>query len=334
MRGPARARWLPSAPCTPEDCLTDLAPPVAGPRRAARWLLAGAVLLVGIVLSPLARRCPPARRDRLTARWCRAVVLAFGVRIEVSGCVREGPVRVPGGALVVANHVSWLDVPLLASVRPGRNLAKSEVAAYPVLGPLAARGATIFLERDRLRALPGAVAEMAAALRAGSTVVAFPEGSTWCGIAYGRFHNAVFQAALDAGAPVRPVRIRYRLRTRPGTRTAPAAAFVGEDTLLASLRRVVAARGLVAEVTVLPPIPTEARTDRAALARAAHAAVTGEEEPGGAPAGREGPYGVHARLHTSPTVASGGRIAVPHARTAVTSARRPVRTGPSSARDR
>ncbi|MFI1963335.1 lysophospholipid acyltransferase family protein [Streptomyces pathocidini] len=263
--------WLPSAPCTPEDCLTEAAPAVPGPRRAARYLAGVAVLLLGIVLSPPARRCATARRDRLTARWCRAVVTAFGVRVRV-----VGGAAVPG-ALVVANHVSWLDIPVVAAVRPGRMVAKSEVGAYPVLGPLAARGATIFLDRDRLRALPGTVAEMAAALRRGSTVVAYPEGSTWCGRAQGRFRHAAFQAALDAGAPVQPLRIRYRLEGAPGQEAPTAvAAFVGEDTLLASLRRIVAARGLVAEVTVLPPIPAGTHADRRTLARAARAVVCGE----------------------------------------------------------
>jgi 1-acyl-sn-glycerol-3-phosphate acyltransferase len=278
VRDPA-SPWLPGAPCTP-GCLAGPAPSVPGPHRAARYLAAIAVLLCGIALSPLARRCSPDRRDRLTARWCRAVVAAFGVRVRITG---GRAARAAGGALVVANHVSWLDIPLVAAVRPGRMLAKSEVASYPVLGPLAARGATIFLERDRLRALPGTVAEMATALRAGSTVVAFPEGSTWCGREHGRFRNAAFQAALDAGAPVQPVRIRYRLEGgsgsgegSPGRRPTAVAAFVGEDTLIASLRRVVAARGLVAEVTVLPSIPPGAHPDRGALARAARAAVTGD----------------------------------------------------------
>ncbi|MGP3923174.1 lysophospholipid acyltransferase family protein [Streptomyces sp. 8N616] len=297
--------WLPSAPCTPEDCLAEPAPSVAGPHRAVRCLAALGVLFCGIVLSPLARRCSPARRDRLAARWCRAVVQAFGVRVRVTG--GEGARVLPGGVLVVANHVSWLDVPLIASVRPGRNLAKSEVAAYPVLGPLAAKGATIFLERDRLRALPGTVAEMAAALRAGSTVVAFPEGSTWCGQEHGHFRNAVFQAALDAGAPVQPVRIRYRLEGPWGQRSAAVAAFVGEDTLLASLRRVVAARGLVAEVTVLPPIAPGSHADRATLARAARAAVGGAERAGtGEPAGIGGRAGIRVPWEALHGVRPGG----------------------------
>lgn len=142
--------------------------------------------------------------------------------------------------LVVANHVSWLDVLLVAAVCPGRMLAKHEVSGWPVVGRLARSRGTLFIDRERIRSLPGTVAAIARALRDGETVVAFPEGSTWCGREAGRFRPAVFQAALDAGAPVRPVAIRYRLAGGEPT-TVPA--FVGDDTLTASLRRVVAARG-------------------------------------------------------------------------------------------
>ncbi|MDK0523634.1 lysophospholipid acyltransferase family protein [Streptomyces sp. ML-6] len=117
----------------------------------------------------------------------------------------------PPGTLVVANHISWLDVPLVAAVFPGRMLAKREIRDWPLLGPLAALGGTLFVERDRLRALPTTVRDIAAALRGGSCVVVFPEGTTWCGHGPGgRFSPAAFQAAIDAGATVRPVRIAYR----------------------------------------------------------------------------------------------------------------------------
>jgi 1-acyl-sn-glycerol-3-phosphate acyltransferase len=257
--------WLPQTPCTPRKCLTDPAPTVSGPRRLARYLAGGGVLFCGIVLSPLVRWCSPAHRNRLTMYWCRAVIAALGVRIRIAGGRSAGGAQ---GALVVANHVSWLDIPLVAAVRPGRMVAKSEIASYPVLGWLTARGGTIFLERDRLRALPGTVARMAAALRSGSTVVVFPEGGTWCGREQGRFRPASFQAAIDASIPVQPLRIRYRWEDG---RTAAVAAFVGEDTLLASLRRVAAARGLVAEVTVAPPLAPGPHTDRGTMARAAQA---------------------------------------------------------------
>ncbi|WP_165869583.1 lysophospholipid acyltransferase family protein, partial [Streptomyces barkulensis] len=243
--------------------------------RAARWAALAAVLPAGVALSPVVRRLAPARRTRLLRWWCGAIAAALGVRVRVTGRAVAGP------ALVVANHVSWLDVPLLAAVAPGRMVAKREVGRYPLLGRAAARGGTLFIDRERLRSLPGTVAEVASALRAGSTVVAFPEGSTRCGRGRGPFRGALFQAALDAGVPVQPVAIRYRAHgTAQGagaTDTAEAvdtrAAFVGDDTLAASLYRVAAARGLVAEVTVLPPLPHGAHPDRRALAAAAREAV-------------------------------------------------------------
>ncbi|MGC3005419.1 lysophospholipid acyltransferase family protein, partial [Streptomyces sp. G35A] len=155
-----------------------------------------------------------------------------------------------GGLLLVANHISWLDVPLLAAVRPARMLAKSEIRRWPVAGALAARGGVLFIDRDRLRALPDTVARIAGVLRDGAAVAAFPEGSTWCGRAQGHFRRAVFQAALDAAVPVQPVRIRYR---DPTGAPATAPAFVGDDTLLASLWRVASVRGLTAEVEVRAP---------------------------------------------------------------------------------
>lgn len=265
--------WLPSAPCTPGDCLTGSVAAVGRTRQMARCAAGIAVVAAGLALAPLVRCCRPALRDRLTRAWARAVPAAFGVRVRIQ--TSGGADRLPGGGvLVVANHISWLDIPLVAAVRPARMLAKSEVASWPVLGPLVSRGGTLFIERDRLRALPGVVARIASVLREGTPVVVFPEGSTWCGRRQGRFRPAVFQAALDAGAAVQPVLIRYRLQ---GAGPATAAAFVGEDTLVASLLRVTAARGLVAEIHVLPPIPPGTHPDRRALARAAQLAVTEPE---------------------------------------------------------
>ncbi|MEU3027814.1 lysophospholipid acyltransferase family protein [Streptomyces incarnatus] len=249
--------WLPTAPCTPDACVEPAPAAVAVPRAVLRLTAVAVLVLAGIALSPLGRRIPA----EWIGRWSRAVVRAIGVRARVTGAVAPG-----GGLLLVANHVSWLDIPLLTAVRPARMLGKTEIRRWPVAGALAARGGTLFIERDRLRALPGTVAVIADALRTGSAVAAFPEGSTWCGRAHGRFHRAVFQAALDAGVPVQPVRLRYWLRDG-GTGTA--AAFVGEDTLLASLWRVARTRGLVAEVEVRPLIPPGAHPDRRALATAA-----------------------------------------------------------------
>jgi 1-acyl-sn-glycerol-3-phosphate acyltransferase len=247
-------------------CLDDSATAVVGrAHRIARWTAGGAVIVLGVVLSPLVRRLGAARRDRLIRLWTRSVARGFGVRVRV-----PAPVPSPTGLLVVANHVSWLDILLLAAARPGRMVAKKEIGGWPVIGRLAGRGGTLFIDRDRLRTLPDTVAEVAHVLRGSGAVAAFPEGSTWCGRRQGRFRPALFQAALDAGAGVQPVLIRYLLADGRPT-TAPA--FVGEDTLLDSVRRVVATRGLVAEVVALPVIPAGAHQERRSLARAAEAAV-------------------------------------------------------------
>ncbi|MEW2189290.1 lysophospholipid acyltransferase family protein [Streptomyces microflavus] len=276
--------WLPVAPCTPQVCARHTGA-VRSPLPALLRLLAGcAWTLLGVACAPPVGLLPAPARGWLVRRWARGVPRAFGVRVTVRvhpydpGSSGHPYAPGSGGELVVANHISWLDIPLVASVLPGRMLAKSEVGRWPLLGRLAGLGSTLFIDRDRLRALPGAVDTVAAALRAGSRVVAFPEGSTWCGRGSGGvFRPAVFQAAIDAGVSVRPVRITYG--------TAGAVAFVGDDPLAASLWRVVRAAGLTAEVDVLAPIPAGARAfvpasggpGRRTLARAARAAVVGTD---------------------------------------------------------
>lgn len=268
--------WLPTAPCTPHTCAGHTGP-VRGRLPATALLVAGCgLVLAGVVCVPVVLLLGRAPRDRLIRWWAYGVVRAFGVRVRVTGLPQTSEGAVHRGTLVVANHVSWLDIPLVAAVFPGRMLAKSEIRRWPVLGPLAALGGTLFVERDRLRALPTTVRDIAGALRDGSRVVVFPEGSTWCGRGSGgRFRPAVFQAAIDAEAEVRPVRIAYRT-ARTDEQAAGAAAFVGDDPLAASLWRVVTAAGLTAEISVLPPIPAGALPGRRALARAAQTAVASD----------------------------------------------------------
>lgn len=260
--------WRPHAPCTPRACVAATGPARAVPLAAMRLMAVLLLLVVGFLAGPLSGRIPAA----LIRRWCGWVVRAAGVRPRIDGAAAPN-----GGLLLVANHVSWLDIPLLAAVRPARMLAKSEIRDWPVAGWLTARSGALFIDRDRIRALPGTVARIAEALRAGEAVALFPEGSTWCGRAQGHFRRAAFQAALDADAPVQPVRLRYRTaRGAPGT----AAAFVGEDALLTSVWRVVRARELVADVEVREAIAPGRHADRRSLAGAAERSVlAGAHQP-------------------------------------------------------
>ncbi|MFI7316562.1 lysophospholipid acyltransferase family protein [Streptomyces venezuelae] len=215
-----------------------------------------------------------ARGDRLAEpsalrAEARAVLGALGVGVEGA---EDAPfsVRAGGlGTLVVANHISWLDVVALLAVEPVSVLAKREVGRWPVVGALARRAGTRFIDRDGSpRELPRFVAELADCLRGGTSVLVFPQATTWCSVSGGRFRRAAFQAAVEAGAPVRPVTVAYRQDGGPST----AAAFLGEEDFTASLRRVAGARGLRVRVTARTPLRG---TDRRVLADAARRAVLG-----------------------------------------------------------
>lgn len=221
-------------------------------------MLAAAVFALPALLGQTRLRAPMPRRV------ARALLAVLGIRHEVRG-------RLPRHrALVVANHVSWLDVLVLLAHLPVRLVAKEQVRRWPFIGWLAASAGTVFIDRSRPRSLPGTVGQVATALREGDVVAVFPEGTTWCGVADGRFRPAMFQAAIDAAVPVMPASIRYHSADQ---RTTTAAAFVGDDTLAASLLRVAGVRGLRVCVWVHPALHPEPGASRAILRTAAQASL-------------------------------------------------------------
>ncbi|GAA0533952.1 1-acyl-sn-glycerol-3-phosphate acyltransferase [Saccharopolyspora subtropica] len=253
--------------CGP-DCLPprDRRAEVGAARLVLRLALVVALLLAGCALVLVLPVLRAGWRQRALPGWFRMLLRALGVRVVIEG-------RMPGdGALVVSNHVSWLDVVVLQALCPMRLLAKVEVRSWPLLGALAGRVGTVYIDRDRLTALPGAVRRIAAQLRAGAVIGAFPEGTTWCGRASGPFRPAVFQAALDAGARILPVALRFC--TEDGEPTT-AAAFLGDVTLVGSLLAVARMRGLRVEVVVLPQLVGGDRRELARTAQRAIEAATG-----------------------------------------------------------
>jgi hypothetical protein len=139
-----------------------------------------------------------------------------------------------------------------------------------LIGRLAAVAGTLYIDRRRPRSLPATVAGVGEALRAGAVVAVFPEGTTWCGRAGGPFRPALFEAAVRAGAPVVPVRLGFTLADGASTTVA---AYIGDDTLLASLRRVVAARGLIVTARAYPALHPTPDSSRRVLAAAVRAVV-------------------------------------------------------------
>ncbi len=277
----ADSMWLPRSTCGAYCLPAPKSVPRVGPIRTATRVVAVVAVITAaaatLLVIPL---LTPAGRARVMGFFARGVLDAFGVRHASRG-------RLPRrGALIVANHVSWLDVLVLLAYAPARLLAKREVQSWPLIGFMAAAAGTVFIDRDRPRALPTTVSDVAAVLRAGHVVAVFPEGTTWCGRSGGRFRPALFQAAIDAGVPVAPVTLRFALgdagsavagsavagTTVGGTTVA---AYIGDDTLLASVRRVVAARGLRVTLHAHPALYPMPGASRRALAHAAQLAVVG-----------------------------------------------------------
>ncbi|MGH3658100.1 MAG: lysophospholipid acyltransferase family protein [Micromonosporaceae bacterium] len=268
--------WTVDSPCGP-GCLPASGTTPSAPLsvRLLRYAGLGGIILLGLPLSMVLRIAGTRTRSWLIRRWCGGVLAVLGVRLRVTG---DLPLA-PRGTMVVANHVSWLDVPALGAVQPLRMLAKLEVASWPVIGVLATMSGTVYLDRHRLRSLPATVATLARLLRGGATPLVFPEGTTFCGRSPGRFRPATLQAVVDAAARVRPVGIRYRLADgRPCT----VAAYVGDDSLFASLRRVVGTAGLIVELRALPLIDG-AGSDRRTLTRHAEASVRTTAPAAGGP---------------------------------------------------
>ncbi|MFC9894395.1 lysophospholipid acyltransferase family protein [Nocardia sp. NPDC127579] len=269
---PAQAvhAWMPSSPCGP-GCV-DTATEV-GTARVFGRVLGAAGLLVSY---PLLNGATPRRwREGLQRRYAHAVLDCLGIELRIVD-ERPQPQRgyaEPGrGVLIVAGHVSWADIVVMAAVQPLGFVARADMLDWPVLGGLAERLRVIPIERERLRELPGVVDELGARLAAGDRIAAFPEGTTWCGRAYGRMRPALFQAAVDTGTAVQPIRLRYldqneKQCTTPG--------FVGEDTFGDSVKRVLRSRGLVAEVVLLPQ--EAPGLDRRDLARRCEHAVRGAD---------------------------------------------------------
>jgi 1-acyl-sn-glycerol-3-phosphate acyltransferase len=199
----------------------------------------------------------PVQRHERIRWWSAGLVRAMGLTLQVSGTPR------PGAALLVSNHVSWLDIAAIHAAAPhARFVSKADVLAWPLLGWLIKGAGTLFIERERKRDALRVLHQVADALKAGDTVAVFPEGTTGDGATLLPFHANLLQAAIVSGTPVQGVALRY---SDLGHRFSPAVQFLGEMTMLHSVWRVLSSRGLCVHVDVL--LPQGARhADRRALA--------------------------------------------------------------------
>jgi 1-acyl-sn-glycerol-3-phosphate acyltransferase len=223
-------------------------------------------------------------RGRVAAHlptWFHRVFLAlFGIRVRQSGTPPDA--REP--ALVLANHVSWLDILVLGSLRPLSFVAKSEIAGWPVVGVLAKLQRTIFIDRARRAATADVNATLAARLAAGDLIVLFAEGTTGDGLRLLPFRSSLVGAArgvIDSDGNdhtrlrLQPLAIAYPRRNgMPVTRSErPEIAWYGDMELAPHLSTFLAGGPIDVQVVWGEPIPFEAGTDRKRATALAEASV-------------------------------------------------------------
>jgi len=196
--------------------------------------------------------------------WALGVACVLGMRVRLSGQLGRAP------CLLVANHLSYLDVVVLAGLRPCAFVAKSEVARWPLVGFLARSMGTLFVVRERKRELPRLAREMRALLAAGHGVVLFPEGTSTAGDGVRAFHPALLEPAVALGLPVRTATLSYR--TAPGDPPAAlAVCWWGEMTFVRHFLALLCLRPFEARITLGAEALRD--TDRKRLARALHGEV-------------------------------------------------------------
>jgi len=236
--------------------------------------LAWGVTLAGLIFPLLG----PAQRDRRIMAWARRLMRVLGVRAQVT------PVPgLPGGALLVCNHVSWLDIYLIYAAQRVHFVSKAEVRTWPVAGWLAHKTGTLFIERGRRADTARINAEMRALMQSGAWVAVFPEGTTSDGKGLRRFLPSLLQPAVELNCPIVPAALRYR--TLDGENS-DAPAYIDDISMWESLKRIVSEPGLVAELHFGDPIlPNGHRRDLAAQAEAATAGLLGLRTSDAEPAG-------------------------------------------------
>lgn len=209
------------------------------------------------------------RRDLTISRWCKSLLAVLNIRIITHGTLPDINVT---GTMFVANHVSWVDIHAVNSVRAVRFIAKSEIRGWPVFGWISEKVNTLFTERTK-RSDAGRMVELTAdCLRAGDCMCFFPEGTTSDGTELKAFKGSLLQAAINAEAQIWPVTIRYP--NADGSANTEMA-YYDNISLLQSIKQVLAQRSPAVELHFSPPIAAQSH-ERRSLSLLARQAIASQ----------------------------------------------------------
>jgi 1-acyl-sn-glycerol-3-phosphate acyltransferase len=239
-------------------------------RRCRPWLKGAAVagmFLLGVIavgaVMPALRLMLRRRADRLNEaivqNWNRAVCRILNLRPHVTGEPDSD------AKLLVANHISWLDIIALGAQRRCVFVAKEEVGGWPVMGYLARGIGTLFVRRGDGSQTAATAERMVWRLRQGQRLMLFPEGTTTTGDKVLRFHGRLFQPAHLAGVGVQAIALHYEGEAKAR------APFVGEDEFLPHLAGILKLDRIDLRLDYCPALP--ARLDGKAMAAAARGQI-------------------------------------------------------------
>ena len=238
-------------------------------RSVGRSLKLTALILCG-ALEVIVKR-PATRQQR--AEWlhqlCARAIHTMGVLVHCEGSF-------PERGVVIANHLGYLDIILLAALHPCVFVAKSEIRGWPFLGWMTTMAGTVYVDRGRGGSAARAACGMQAAGDAGIPVVFFPEGTTSNGTSVLKFHSGLLMQSLEAGQPITPAYLRFRLSQNNGPTVTVEndVSFCGDTPLLKHIFRLLALRGIELDVRfanspIVFSLGTGQRKLQAAEARAA-----------------------------------------------------------------
>ena len=201
-------------------------------------------------------RQQPSQQSAQVQAWALALLGHAGITLEIRG---RPPIT--GPVLLVSNHISWLDIPVMHAARHCRFVSKSDVQDWPLIGTLATAAGTLYIERSSRRDALRMVHLMRDALNANEVLAVFPEGTTGDGRTLLAFHANLLQAAVSADAPVQPVGLRFVDKASGQTSYAPS--YIGDETLIGSIWRTLCAPPIAAVVHYGEPEWAEGRDRRA-----------------------------------------------------------------------
>lgn len=186
-------------------------------------------------------RLTPVQRQQAVQSWAEGLLRKIGISLQ-----RVGMPATSGPVLLVANHISWLDIVTMHAARYCRFVSKADIRQWPLVGAMADAADTLYIQRESRRDAMRVVHQMADSLRAGDVVAVFPEGTTSDGVHMLPFHANLLQAAISVNAPVQPVAITY---VDAGSRQRSLApCYIGDDTLVVSIWRTLTSPAIEAVV--------------------------------------------------------------------------------------